>query len=195
MSLIQTIELRIGGSGALIEAELVNLSNKHVDDYEQHWQPCLQGFSQDDQDLSWRFKKQLATRQANHEGYAVEYDGMTQGMMLIETQYHWSMFTPGQRLVYIETVVSAPWNRIYIQRPPRIKGVGRELLEFARQRSRALGYNGCIGLHSLPGAVQFYERLGMMHLELEPEEILDADEDVPYFEYMGQPQEQENRDE
>lgn len=195
MSLIQTIELSLGSSGELISADLVNLSDKHVEDYEQHWQPRLKEFSQEDQDLSWRFKEQLANRQANYESYAVEYNGMTQGMMLLETQYHWSMFTPGQRLVYVETVVSAPWNRIYIQRPPHIKGVGRGLIEFARQRSQVLGYNGRIGLHSLPGAVQFYERLGMMRLELDPEEIVDADEDVPYFEYMGQTQEQESRDE
>ena len=195
MSLIQTIELSLGSSGELISADLVNLSDNHVEDYDQHWQPRLQEFSQEDQNLSWRFKEQLANRQANYESYAVEYDGMTQGMMLLETQYHWSMFTPGQRLVYVETVVSAPWNRIYIQRPPRIKGVGRGLIEFARQRSQALGYKGLVGLHSLPGAVQFYEKLGMMRLELDPEEIVDADEDIPYFEYMGQTQEQESRDE
>lgn len=35
----------------------------------------------------------------------------------------------------------------------------------------------------------------MMRLELEPEEIVDADEDLPYFEYMGKSQAQEKRDE
>lgn len=178
----------------MVEAELVTLNAKHVEDYEQIWQGLLRELGEEDQSLSWRFKEQLATRQASYEGYAIEYEGLTQGMVLIETQNHWSLFTRGQRLVYVETLASAPWNRVSIQRPPDLKGVGRSLLLYAKQRSIELGYSGRVGLHSLPGAIRFYDRLGMMRLELEPEEILDAAEKVPYFEYMGLRADREGRD-
>lgn len=71
-------------------------------------------------------------------------------MILLETQNRWSLFTQGKRIVYVEAIVSAPWNRYWIERPPELKGVGRSLLEFAKQRSFELGYGGRVGLYSLP---------------------------------------------
>jgi hypothetical protein len=79
--------------------------------------------------------------------------------------------------------MTAPWNRLSIQRPPEWRRVGRSLMAWARQRSVELGYEGRVGLQSLPDAVGFYEQIDMMRLELEPHEIVDADEKLPYFEY------------
>ncbi|GAB1544642.1 hypothetical protein NUACC21_73180 [Scytonema sp. NUACC21] len=42
------------------------------------------------------------------------------------------------------------------------KGVGTALLRFARLLSVELGYEGRVGLHSLPGAERFYEKQGML---------------------------------
>ena len=192
MVLIQTIELEEGFNQTVITADLVRLSLKHVQEYDDLWQPLLSEFEEEDQDLSWRFKKRLASRRSSYEGYAIEYGGLTQGMMLIETEYHWSVFARGKRIIYVEALVSAPWNRPRIQRPPEVKGIGRSLMLFARQRSLELGYSGRVGLHSLAGAVRFYDRIGMTRLELEPEEIVDAEENVPYFEYMNLQPEQGN---
>lgn len=77
--------------------------------------------------------------------------------MKIETQRHGSHEVYGQKLVYVEYLASAPWNRKEIQRPPRYQGVGTNLLRYARVRSVELGYSGRVGLHSLPGSVKFYE--------------------------------------
>lgn len=38
--------------------------------------------------------------------------------------------------------------------------------------------SSCIGIHALPWAKGFYERLNMMRFDLEPEDIIDADEEL-----------------
>ncbi len=185
MSRIQTVELKEGQTGNIVAADLASLTAKHVEDYDQFWQPLLREFGEDDKALSWRFKQQLAERQPNWECYAIEYEDLTQGLILLETQFHGSQFNWGQKLVYVETIMTAPWNRPRIQRPPEFKGIGRQMMQFAQQRSLALGYQGRVGLLSLPDAVGFYERIGMTRLELDPEDIVDAEENLPYFEYRA----------
>ncbi|NJR67468.1 MAG: GNAT family N-acetyltransferase [Synechococcales cyanobacterium CRU_2_2] len=185
MSRIQTVALKEGQAGNIVVADLVLLTTKHVEDYDQFWQPLLREFGEDDKALSWRFKQQLAERQPNWECYAIESENLTQGLILLETQFHGSHFDWGQKLVYVETIMTAPWNRLQIQRPPEFKGVGRQMMQFAQQRSLALGYRGRVGLLSLPDAVGFYERIGMTRLELDPEDIVDAEENLPYFEYRA----------
>jgi GNAT superfamily N-acetyltransferase len=62
-------------------------------------------------------------------------------------------------LVYITFLEVAPWNKT--ESPRRhFRGLGQLLVRFAYQRSRALGYNGAVGLHSVLTAEGFYERLG-----------------------------------
>ena len=95
MSKIQSVPLTQGKSGERVFADLVNLRDKNVEDFEQLWQPLLRELGQDDKAVSWRFKQQLAERQPNWEGYAVEYDSLTQGLLLLETQYHGSFFDWG----------------------------------------------------------------------------------------------------
>lgn len=192
MSRIKTVELQEGPTGNIVVADLVTLNAKHVEDYEQVWREPLRELDEEDKTMSWRFKKQLAERHSYNEAYALEAEGLTQGMILLETQNRWSLFTQGKRIVYVEAIVSAPWNRYWIQRPPELKGVGRSLLDFAKQRSFELGYGGRIGLHSLPGAIGFYENRGLTRLELAPEDIIDPEENVPYFEYIGRYREGRN---
>ena len=57
------------------------------------------------------FKLEFITRQENHSGYAIECFDLTQGLMMVETQLHGSRDLIGKRLVYIEALTSAPWNR------------------------------------------------------------------------------------
>lgn len=105
-------------------------------------------------------------------------------MMLIETQQHRSRITPGQPLVYVEALATAPWNRLAIIRPPELRGVGTALLLFARQRSLQLGYGGRVGLHALPRAERFYERQRMSRFDPNPEDYPDLeDKPLTYFEY------------
>ena len=71
-----------------------------------------------------------------------------------------------------------PWNRPTIQSPRRYSGCGRALLKFAVQRSDDLGYEGRVGLHSLPRSRPFYKGSGFM--DLGPDE---AEGGLNYFEY------------
>jgi GNAT superfamily N-acetyltransferase len=186
LSVIQTIQLTRGATGESVSATLVPLNSKHVDDFEQFWQGLLLESDEPDAGLSWRFKWGLANRLGNnYEGYALECEGLTQGLLLLETQTRWSFFDRGQRLVFVDVVMTAPWNRVSIQRPPELIGVGTALMIFARQRSQELGYEGRVGLQSFPEVVRFYERLGMIRLDLDPADVVDAGEKLPYFEYRA----------
>jgi GNAT superfamily N-acetyltransferase len=185
LSVVQVVDLIRGSTGESVEASLVQMGAKHVEQFDLLWGELLLEFEELDARLSWRFKQQLADRNANYECYALECEGLIQGLLMLETQNRWSLFDRGQRLVYVEVIMTAPWNRESIQRPPEWRGVGTALMLFVRQRSRDLGYQGCVGLKSLPGAEVFYERRGMTRLELEPEDIVDPEEKLPYFEYRA----------
>ena len=140
--------------------------------------------SQEDKFLDWAFKKRAAASYANYECYAVEAEERAQGLMMLETQWHYSAISEGQPLVYIEALSVAPWNRTRQQGLRRFHRVGTELLNFSRMRSEALGYGGRVGLHSLPGAEGFYEKCNMMRCDPEPDPFMDEDgSPLAYFEY------------
>lgn len=191
MGFIRYVGLKNGLTGESVQAALVTLDEQHIVDYEDIWATTLREYAAPDKGFSWRFKQSLVEHNERYEGYAVEYESLTQGLILLETQTRWSQFTPGKRLVSVEALASAPWNRTSIQRPRDFAGVGTALLTFARARSRALGYKGRVGLYSLPDAIRFYEQQGMTRLELEPSEILDDEDTTPYFEYIVFPTEDE----
>jgi hypothetical protein len=172
------ISLKRGSDNTSFEAYLVDLGQRHVDDYVNDWVENLRLFTQEDKYWDWIFKLRYLSHQENLEGYAVECDNKTQGLMLIETQMHGSRLNFGKKLVYVDGIATAPTNRIEIQRPPQFKGVGQALLIFARIRSIELGYEGRVGLHSLPGSVGFYEKQNMLNCG--PEEEYD---NLIYFEY------------
>jgi hypothetical protein len=65
-----------------------------------------------------------------------------------------------------------------LQSPPYLKGVGTALLVFAKQRSLALGYDGLVGLHSLPISEGFYRRLRMSDYGEDPDK-----DNLRYFEF------------
>ena len=181
-----SVSLVRGHDQQTVEARLLDLQPRHVADFQSLWQAQLRQFSQEDKYWDWAFKERLTIRDVNYEGYAVEYEGCTQGLMMLETQWHSSQFYPGASLVYVATLSVAPWNRYPIQNPPQFKTVGSALLTFSRLRSVELGYGGRVGLHALPAAEGFYERKNMMRLDPDPDNRIDADEEsLTYFEYRA----------
>lgn len=172
------VELIKGIDNLPIEGVIVDLAPNHVDDFVNLWLDQLRASSTDDKDWDWLFKLGFISRNSEYEGYALEVEGVTQGLMQIETQRHGSHEIYGQKLIYVEFLASAPWNRKAIQRPRRYQGVGANLLRYARLRSVELGYGGRVGLHSLPGSVRFYNNQLMDNFG--PDEQKD---DLIYFEY------------
>jgi hypothetical protein len=180
----RAIELFRGLDGTAVMATVCPIAQQHIDDYESLWREVLRAYGQDDRFWSWEFKERVFLSRDNYEGYAVEVAGRTEGLMMIETQNHRAQLVPGRRLVYVESIATAPWNRRMIRRPPELRNIGSELLLSARLRSVELGYSGRVGLHSFPAVERFYETQNMIRVEPELDDYLEADEpELAYFEY------------
>ena len=155
---MQEVIQLVTGTGSLVDGLLYPMDTRHHNDYRNFWRPMI---------VEERF-----------EAYALEVGDLTQGLLLLETQWHRSGLPQRYPLVYVQAILSAPWNQIIIEDPPFYVGVGRALLLFARRRSEQLGYQGRVGLHALPGSEGFYHRVDM------PDYGPDDDkEGLIYFEY------------
>lgn len=60
--------------------------------------------------------------------------------------------------IYVDYLESAPWNLKNGVEPPRFLGVGTVLLIEAVRMSADAGFEGRVGLHSLPQAEAFYRK-------------------------------------
>lgn len=170
----------------VVNAILTEVTQKHLNDAETLWEPQLQGTGAEDEYWDWVAKSRRAKLLPGDELYAIECDGVTQGLMTIdilkkrcqiESQFR-------RRLVYIRALATAPWNRSAIMNPPTYKGVGGNLIDFAIARSYELAYQGRIGLHALPGALGFYRKLrvGLLDCGCDPEDP----DNLIYFETLQQ---------
>jgi len=130
-----------------------------------HWNWCNKGESVDS---------------GIHLLVGVEYHGEPQGLMAI-LQSPRPARSRNQRILYIDYVETAPWNLKGGHVTPRFLGVGTLLIADAIRMSVERGLAGAIGLHSLPQAEAFYERIGMKRLGSDPDY-----HDLTYFEYDGQ---------
>jgi hypothetical protein len=83
----------------------------------------------------------------------------------------------GQKLAYVDYLAVAPWNDRKIVSHPRFKGLGYVLIDRAVQISAASGFQGIIGLHSLPQAEPFYRDVIKM-------DDLGVDADYSYLRYF-----------
>jgi hypothetical protein len=177
------IELLRVRDRARIEAKLYRSSVRHYEAVEQTWRPLFAGANEVDGNWDWERKQRLYGSRIGAESYALECEGRTQGLMLIETMGHRSWFEANRRIVYVHSIATAPWNRPEIQMPPDYRLVGSALLGFARYRSERLGYRGIVGLHALPSAEAFYRRLNMMDCGIDRER-----DNMMYFEWYQQEQ-------
>ncbi len=74
----------------------------------------------------WRRKVEVLQGMLANPGFSIVCDGLTQGMMIVDTVKHRGRLDDqqGQHLVYVEFVENAPWNRAELFDPPRYRGVG-----------------------------------------------------------------------
>ncbi len=115
--------------------------------YDRHW--------------SWN-DKFLKLSTPNYERFALECELITQGFIILELDSYRSRLDPPKNLVYVDYLTVAPWNSRSLEAVVMYKGVGSILLKFAIERSFDLGYQGRLGLHSLPSAEKFYQKLKMI---------------------------------
>ena len=165
---------------ASVVGRLVPLTTKHLDDFRIVWRERLRTSADEDQYWDWEQKQRiyLAGGMGIYEGYAIECEQLTQGMMLLQIRGYRSQIEPTRRLVYVHSLATAPWNRILNPDISGFRAVGGALLRFARLRSEELNYGGLVGLHSLPNAEVFYRKMGLIDGGADAEK-----ENLTYFEW------------
>jgi hypothetical protein len=165
---------------ALVMGWLVSFSQKHADDFATLWQRQLRTSADEDQYWDWNRKQRMYLQgmlKNLYEGYAIEYEQVTQGMMILQTGGYRSQVELSRRLVYVHSVATAPWNRAKGLESTGLKTVGSTLMDFARFRSEELGFGGLVGLHSLPSAEGFYRKMGLQ------DGGIDLSQGLRYFEW------------
>ncbi len=118
-------------------------------------------------------------------GFGIQCEGQWQGVMLTKTAPNLARLQhdKGKPLVYLDYIETAPWNWHIpeLGQAGRYAAVGRILFWQAVKQSEDEGFHGRVGLHALPQASSFYERLGMMPLGPDP-----SKQGLPYFELSRQ---------
>jgi hypothetical protein len=149
--------------GVPVPAWLTSLSAANINDFRAFWKPRLRTSDDEDQYWDWEQKQRiyLLDDESLYEGYAIECEQMTQGLMLLKIRGYRSQVEPNRPIMYVHSLATAPWNRIAAPDPNGFRAVGRVLLKFAQFRSEELGYGGLVGLHALLSAEEFYRKMGM----------------------------------
>ena len=180
----RTIQLLQVQDQQVVNAVLTEVTEQHLEDARTLWEPILEGSGQDDEYWNWVGKSRRSKFLPGDELYAIECEGITQGLIMLDVLKKRCLIESQlrRRLVYISALATAPWNRPVMTNLPTYKGVGGNLVDFAVARSRELGYQGRIGLHALPGALGFYRklRIGLLDCGPDPEEP----DQLVYFETL-----------
>ena len=123
----------------------------------------------------WRRKSSKLDLLANR-CFGIECEDEMQGLMLVNTPMLINttkcesrlIGQRGKPLVYVDYIETAPWNLKMFTPRPKYGGVGVRLIEAAVRFSVSEGYEGRIGLHSLPQSEHFYESVcGMTRGEID----------------------------
>ena len=126
------------------------------------------GLGQNDlpEHLHWQWERKWHSSPAGSRFLGIEHDGEMQALMSVRTDKTCRLpEQSGLPLIYVDYLAAAPWNLPELVHQPRFRRGGFTLLVAAARLSRQMGYNGRIGLHSLPQAEDFYRsRCGMTDL-------------------------------
>jgi hypothetical protein len=193
---VQILDL---SSGAFVDAELFDeVTLDHFVETQRDWRPMVvdatksmikRGVDPKNQPRHWHWNWEIKVPQLQQFGlsfYGIEYAGQLQGLMKIDLAKHAARITTqaGEGLAYIDYLEVAPWNLREITselgQKQRFGVVGFNLYAAAVLLSQQAGFEGRVGLHSLPHpkTEQFYQKTcRMMPLERDPKK-----EDLLYFE-------------
>jgi len=124
------------------------------------------------EDFRWDWLGKAQAHKGNeYEWFFLYAEERPQGACLI---YHpeGSKLSTGD-IFYVKFLAAAPWNRTSNIHERRFKGIGTMLLDVALKFAiEALGLRPGFSLHSLPQAVSFYRKYGMVHIEEENDGFL-----------------------
>lgn len=128
----------------------------------------------------WRAKIRALESCVDRQCFTIVREDMTQAMMITDSAKRARIESQkNERLIYIDFLESAPWNRNeIIDKPPGFAGRGSILVRAAIEYSKREECEGRIGLHSLPRANDFYaSKAGMTDMGKDPDY-----QDLRYFE-------------
>lgn len=177
----------------LVDAELVEtIDESHLREFETQWMPVLvrrlmalvdegRPGAEWPQSAHWNWRNKMDRIRGllAFRTFALVCEGQLQGLMQLDTAQKVCRLEgqAGKHLTYVDYVETAPWNRAEIVEQPRFGGVGLVMLRAAIEVSRDEGFQGRIGLHSLPRSEPFYGRCGMTDLGIDG-----GCENLKYFE-------------
>ena len=186
-------------SGAFVDAELIDeVTMDHFIETQRDWRPMvvaatksmiLRGVDPKLQPRHWHWNwenKEIQLKQFGVSFYGIEYAGQLQGLMKVDLAKHAARIPTqtGEGLAYIDYLEVAPWNIREIAselgQEQRFGVVGVNLYAAAVLLSKEAGFDGRVGLHSLPHpkTEQFYQKTCRM-LPLQRDK---AKEDLLYLE-------------
>jgi hypothetical protein len=193
-ALIGEIELiRVSDNSVVLAQIYLGLEERHFRDHELSWRPpmiqaaravqasCTDAGGKVDvpkflseiarlrlEDVQWDWRQinSIFATRSGCQALAIECEGCTQGLMLIDTENHASRLAPtGQAIVCVELLTAAPWNRRTFIPTAQFALTGQALIATAIGISRSNSLDGRVGLHSVSGAVGFYAtKCGMTSL-------------------------------
>jgi hypothetical protein len=179
------VYIRHAATGEMAEATLFHqITEEHLVLWKANWLPVMHQTREElkenkvpvrdwPEDLHWDWDAKL-----KHYGGLMAYrtfclicQEQVQGLMILDMTKQLARL-PSQAekpLGYIEFLATAPWNRKAVTGTPAFRGVGGALMHVAIQVSIEDEFQGRIGLHSLPRANDFYEKVcGMTHVGPDP---------------------------
>ena len=173
-------------SGEYVKAMIYSpINDKNIEDYNSLWRPFFDKAKEklvkedskiEDSHWDWGKKIEYMNGLLAYKSFALEVENITQGMMIIETVQHFSKIEYNKHLIYIEFLSTAPCNRKNIVEKPKYSFIGSVLVFKAVRESLDRGFEGKVGLASLPLACLFYENLGFKNLSI------DSQNNLKYFE-------------
>jgi hypothetical protein len=189
---VEVVKIRRQASGQVVDAKLHDdLGLLQLTEAESKWKferygavmhLLAAGAQRDQMPEHWHWDWVAKAPKAGTVGvrvFGIECDGDWQGLAMTTTVGYVARLSPdaGQGLVYVKYVESAPWNSKSMTNRPRFSAVGTRLIEAAVRQSVDAGFGGRVGLHSLPTAQLFYERIRFKSTGLDA-----AVENLPYYE-------------
>ena len=168
------VYIKLRESGRLVEAKLIDgVTRLEAEEAEGLWRPAITQRIEElrarhaprsewPEHSHWDWRKKHAATEGllAYRMLGVLCEGQMQGLMLVATAGHACRIVEqkNREIVYVDYVATAPWNSPGVVDAPRYGMVGRVLIAAAIQVSLDESFKGCIGLHSLPQAEEFYRR-------------------------------------
>ena len=172
------IVLLDGATKAPVEAVLIeDVTVQEIRQADETWAPFLRQALRDDaarglppgylpEHAHWVWERKWRSATPASRFFGIECEGEMQALMAVRIDKTCRLPEhQGLPLVYVDYLAAAPWNLPEIAVQPRFRRCGLILISAAIQLSHEEGYNGRIGLHSLPQAEDFYRvKCGMTDL-------------------------------